>query len=104
MEAFSTKVEETVRTCSMNCCCTWIYFARLCSSCMKLDISSLDQQDKTKWKDLENVYSEVEKEFVYLYNDCYYEFTRSTLTCEQPLPTVDTKRPGTPATIFQTRS
>jgi len=34
------------------------------------NISSLDQQDKTKWKDLENVYSEVEKEFVYLYNDC----------------------------------
>lgn len=61
------------------------------------NISSLDQQDKTKWKDLENVYSEVEKEFVCLYNHCYYEFTRSTLTCELLFPTVDTKRTGRPA-------
>ena len=30
------------------------------------NISSLDQQVKVKWKDLENVYSEVEKEFVCL--------------------------------------
>ena len=31
-------------------------------------ILSLDHQDKTKWKDLENVYFEVEKEFARLYN------------------------------------
>ena len=30
------------------------------------NISSLDNQNKIKWKDLENVYSEVEKEFVCL--------------------------------------
>ena len=30
------------------------------------NISSLDNQNKIKWKDLENVYSEVEKEFVRL--------------------------------------
>ena len=30
------------------------------------NISSLDNQNKIKWKDLENVYSEVEKEFVWL--------------------------------------
>ena len=58
------------------------------------NISSLDQQDKVKWKDLENVYSEIEKEFVCLYNNY---FTQCTLTCELPLLTVDTKRPGRPA-------
>ena len=58
------------------------------------NISSLDLQDKVKWKDLENVYSEVEKEFVCLYNNY---FTQCTLTCELPLLTVDTKRPGRPA-------
>lgn len=58
------------------------------------NISSLDHQDKTKWKDLENVYFEVEKEFARLYNQCYYE---STLTCELLLLTVDTKRPGRPS-------
>ena len=39
------------------------------------NISSLDYQGKIKWKDLENVYSGVEKEFVCLCIDCYYEFT-----------------------------
>ena len=58
------------------------------------NISSLDYQDRVKWKDLENVYSEVEEEFICLYNDCYYESIRSALTCELPSPTVDTKRSG----------
>ena len=60
------------------------------------NISSLDYQDKIKWNDLESVYSEVEKEFVCFYNNCYYEITRSALSCELPLPTVDTKRSGRP--------
>ena len=30
---------------------------------------SLDYQDKIEWKDMENVYSEVEKEFLCLYNE-----------------------------------
>ena len=59
------------------------------------NISSLDQQEKVKWKDLENVYSEVEKEFVCLYNNFY--FNQCTMTCKLPLLTVDTKRPGRPA-------
>ena len=58
------------------------------------NISSHDQQDKVKRKDLENVYCEVEKEFVCLYNNY---FTQCTLTCELPLLTVDTKHPGRPA-------
>ena len=62
MEAFPRKVEETVRTCSMNCSCTWIYWAKLQFLREIGNISSLDQQDKVKWKDLKNVYSEVEKE------------------------------------------
>lgn len=44
-----------------------------------------------------NVYSDVEKEFVCLCNDCYCEFTQSALTCELPSPTADTKRSGRPA-------
>ena len=77
-----------MRTSSMNCSCTWIYWAKLCSSCMKLEIYHLNQQDKVKWKDLD---SELEKEFVCLYNNY---FTQCTLTCKLPLLTVDTKRPG----------
>lgn len=61
------------------------------------NISSLDYQDMIKWKDLENVYSDVEKEFVCLCNDCYCAFTQSVLTCELPSPTADTKRSGRPA-------
>ena len=60
----------------------------------RLYYSPLDHQDKTKWKDLENVYFEIEKEFVRLYNQCYYE---STLTCKLLLFTVDTNRPGRPS-------
>ena len=59
------------------------------------NISSRDQQEKVKWKDLENVYSEVEKEFGCLYNNFY--FNQCTMTCKLPLLTVDTKRPGRPA-------
>ena len=46
------------------------------------NISSLDQQDKVKWIDRENVYSEVEKEFVCLYNNFY--FNQCTMTCKLP--------------------
>ena len=66
------------------------------------DITSLDSQDKMKWKDLENVYSEVEKEFVCLYNDCHYEFTQSALTCE--LPTLTQNVLEGLSIIFQKRS
>ena len=37
------------------------------------NISSLDHQDAKKWKELEKVYSEVEKEFINLYNHCNYD-------------------------------
>lgn len=59
-------------------CCTSIYLARLSSSFMKLEIYQL-LTIRMKWKDLENVYSEVEKKFVCLCHN-YYEFTRSALT------------------------
>ena len=61
------------------------------------NMSSLDYQDKTKWKELESVYSEVERQFVCLFNQGYYESTRSTLTCQQQSQTVETKRPGRPS-------
>ena len=61
------------------------------------NMSSLDYQDKTKWKELESVYSEVERQFVCLFNHGYYESTRSTLTCQQQSQTVETKRPGRPS-------
>ena len=57
------------------------------------NISSLDHQDGKKWKELEKVYSEVEKEFINLYNHCNYD---SASPCELPLSIVDTKRPGRP--------
>ena len=47
-----------------------------------LNISSLDHQDAKKWKELEIVYSEVEKEFINLYNHCNYD---SASPCELPL-------------------
>ena len=53
-------------------------------------------------ENLENDYSEVEKEFVCLYNDCYYEFTRSALTCE--LPTLTQNVLEGLSIIFQKRS
>ena len=37
------------------------------------NMSSLDHQDKTKWKELERVYSEVERVFVCLYNHGYFQ-------------------------------
>lgn len=46
------------------------------------NISSLDHQDAKKWKELEKVYSEVEKEFINLYNHCNYD---SASPCELPL-------------------
>ena len=61
------------------------------------NMSSLEFQDKTKWKEPESVYSEVEREFVCLYNHGYYDSTRSTLTCDQQLQTVERKRSGRPS-------
>ena len=49
------------------------------------NISSLDHQDAKKWKELEKVYSEVEKEFINLYNHCNYD---SASLCELPLSVV----------------
>ena len=46
------------------------------------NISSLDHQDAKTWKELEKVYSEVEKEFINLYNHCNYD---SASPCELPL-------------------
>ena len=43
------------------------------------NISSLDHQDAKKWKELEKVYSEVEKEFINLHNHCNYD---SASPCE----------------------
>jgi len=57
------------------------------------NISSLDHQDAKKWKKVENVYSEVEKEFINLHNHCNYD---SVSPCELPLSIVDTKGPGGP--------
>ena len=48
---------------------------------------SFDYQDKTKWKELERVYSEVEREFVCLYNH----------GCYQQSQKVERKRPGRPS-------
>ena len=51
------------------------------------NMSSLDNQDKAKWKELERVYSEVEREFVCLYNHRYYQQSQK----------VERKRPGRPS-------
>lgn len=58
------------------------------------NISSMVHEDLKKWKDLEEVYSEIEREFINLYSHHYQESTM--LTRELPLSIVDTKRPGWP--------
>lgn len=52
---------------------------------------------RIKWKDLENVYFEVEKKFVCLCHDCYYEFTQSALSANYLYLLLTQKGSGRPA-------
>jgi len=58
------------------------------------NISSLSPEDTKTWHNLENVFSEIENEFIAMYN---HVSTDTTLTCQLLIQKVNTKRPGRPS-------
>ena len=58
---------------------------------------SSDDDDNKRWNDLENVYTEIEKDFISLFIEYHHKCTRTTTTCDLPLSKETTKGAGRPA-------
>ena len=58
---------------------------------------SSDDDDNKRWNDLENVYTEIEKDFISLFIEYHHKCTRTTTTCDLPLSKEITKGAGRPA-------
>jgi len=59
------------------------------------NVPFLDSDDLKRWRDFEQVYYDIETEFIKVCNHCHEESTKRTLS-KLPLSIVDTGRPGRP--------